>query len=159
MIFKRTYQYSTPLSMEDIRQRLIGKHLKVHQLDFEVLERDEMLKIIPHAEEVSAIKTLPITHVAMEGHGNNGTKVILTSKPRKIDVGGPYLILIFCLFCILGASCFYLLYPTENYMPSLVMMAIGLVVFIIFWYRMESGYFDYTRKIRNFVKQNLLTTA
>ncbi len=156
MIFKRTYRYNTPLSIEDVRQRLIGKHLEVHQLDFEVLEKDKMLKIIPHAEEVSAIKTLPITHLEMQGHGSNGTKITLTSKPRKIDVGGPYLIIIFCLFCILGASAFYLLYPSENYLPSLVMVAIGLVVFVIFWLRMEAGYFDYTRKIRNFVKQHLV---
>jgi hypothetical protein len=155
MIFNRTYRYSTPLSKEDIKQRLLGKHLQVHQLDFEVLEKEEMLKIIPHAEEVSSIKTLPITHVEMQANSASGTKIIVTSKPRKIDVGGPYLIVIFCLFCIIGASGFYLMNPAESFLPSLVMLSAGLLIFIIFWLRMEAGYFDYTRKIRDFIKQNI----
>lgn len=152
MIFKRTYRYNTALSVEDIKKRLLGKHIQVHHLDFEILEKEHMLKIIPHAEEVSSIKTLPITHVEFHGLGNSGTKVTLTSKPRKIDVGGPYLIVIFCLFCIIGASAFYIMNPTESFLPSLAMIGVGVLIFIIFWLRMESGYFDYTRKIRDFVK-------
>ncbi len=111
MIFKRTYRYNSPLQAEDIRQRLIGKHIQVHHLDFEILEREKMLKIIPHAEDTNAVKTLPITHVEMQGAGSSGTKITLTSKPRRIDIGGPYLIVIFCLFCIVGASVLYLMNP------------------------------------------------
>src|SRR6218665_165530 len=153
MIFKRTYRYKSPLSIEDIKQRLLGKHIQVHQLDFEILEKEHMLKIIPHAEDVSAVKTLPITHVEFHGAGNSGTKVPMTSKPRRIDVGGPYLIVIFCLFCVLGASGFYIMNPSESFIPSLTMVGVGLLIFIIFWLRMEAGYFDYTRKIRDFVKK------
>ncbi len=155
MIFQRTYRYNTPLSIEDIRQRLLGKHIQVHHLDFEIIEKEQMMKIIPHAEEANGIKTLPITHVEMQGLGTSGTKITVTSKPRKIDVGGPYLIVIFCLFCVLGASVFYFMNPSESYWPSLSMIGIGLFIFIIFWLRMEAGYFDYTRKIRDFVKQHV----
>jgi len=155
MIFNRTYRYNTPLSMEDIKLRLLGKHIQVHHLDFEVTEKEKMLRIIPHAEDANGIKTLPITHVEMQGMGNSGTRVTLTSKPRKIDVGGPYLVVIFCLFCILGASGFYLINPSESYWPSLSMIGVGVIIFVIFWARMETGYFDYTRKIRDFVKHNV----
>ncbi len=155
MIFQRTYRYKTPLSEQDIRQRLLGKHIQVHHLDFEILEKEQMLKIIPHAEDSNGIKTLPITHVEMQGMGNSGTKVIVTSKPRKIDVGGPYLILIFCLFCVVGASVIYIVNPNESYLTPLSLIAVGLLVFVIFWLRMEAGYFDYTRKIRDFVKQHV----
>jgi len=154
MIFQRTYRYNTPLSIDDIKQRLLGKHIQVHHLDFEILEKEQMLKIIPHAEDDNSIKTLPITHVEMQGKGS-GTRVIVTSKPRRIDAGGPYLIVIFCLFCILGASVFYLLNPSESYWPPLAMIGVGLLIFIIFWIRMEAGYFDYTRKIRDFVKHHV----
>jgi hypothetical protein len=58
------------------------------------------------------------------------------------------------LFCILGASGFYIINPRESYWPSLAMIAVGVIIFIIFWLRMEAGYFDYTRKIRDFVKHN-----
>jgi hypothetical protein len=155
MIFQRTYRYNTPLSIEDIKQRLLGKHIQVHHLDFEILEKEQMLKIIPHAEDVSAIKTLPITHVEMQGRGTSGTKITVTSKPRKIDVGGPYLILIFCLFCVIGASILYIMNPTDSYLPPLSMVAVGILIFIIFWLRMEAGYFDYTRKIRDYIKQHV----
>lgn len=154
MIFNRTYRYNTQLSMEDIKQRLLGQHIQVHHLDFEITEKEKMLKIIPHAEDAVGIKTLPITHVEMQGLGSAGTKVIVSSKPRRIDVGGPYLIVIFCLFCILGASGFYIINPNESYWPSLAMAGVGVIMFIVFWLRMEAGYFDYTRKIRDFVKQN-----
>ncbi|WP_146146841.1 hypothetical protein [Taibaiella chishuiensis] len=114
-----------------------------------------MLKIIPHAEDTNAVKTLPITHVEMQGAGSAGTRITLTSKPRRIDIGGPYLIVIFCLFCIVGASVLYLMNPLESQWPSISMIGIGLVIFIIFWLRMEAGYFDYTRKIRDYVKHSV----
>lgn len=155
MILNRTYRYNTSLSMEEIRKRLLGKHLTVHKLNFEITERDDKLKVIPQAEDDDTILTLPITHVEMQGKGSGGTRVTLISKPRKIDAGGPYLIMIFCLFCVLGASLFYLFNgSSESYLPPLTMFCIGLVIFMIFWFRMETGYFDYTRKIKKFIKQN-----
>ncbi len=154
MIFKRTYRYNTALTADEVKHRLVGKHIQVHQLDFEVLEKEKMLKIIPHAEEVNGIRTLPITHIQMEAKGNNRTKVVITSKPRKIDAGGPYLIVIFCMFCIIGASVLYVMNPNESYAPPIAMVGIGLLIFIVFWLRMETGYFDYTRKIRDYVKQH-----
>jgi hypothetical protein len=31
-------------------------------------------------------------------------------------------------------------------------LGIGLAVFALFWIRLETGYFDYVRKIRDYVK-------
>lgn len=154
MIFNRTYRYSSALTAEAIKSRLVGSHLQVHHMDFEVLEKENMLRIIPHAEEANGVKTLPITHVEFNGTGNN-TKVVISSKPRRIDIGGPYLIVIFCLFAITGGSILYFVNENESIWPPLSMMIAGLFVFIVFWLRMETGYFDYVRKIRNHVKSTI----
>ena len=154
MIFNRTYRFKAPHSIDELKQRLLNnQHLQVHHLDFEIFEKDSMLKVIPHAENLTAVKTLPITHIGFLGDGDVGTKIVLKSKPRKIDVGGPYLIVIFCIFCIVGASIFYFLDPDEYSWPSIVMVGIGVLIFIIFWINMEIGYFDYVRKIRNAVRR------
>lgn len=152
MIFDRTYRLQSPLSITALKDRLNLKKLTVHKLDFVISEKENVLKIIPHAEDSDNLRTLPITHINFSGNGSQGTKISLKSKPRRVDVGGPYLIVIFCLFCIVGAGLFYLINSKEYAFPSLAMVCVGLFIFIIFWIKMESGYFDYTRKIRNEVK-------
>lgn len=155
MIFNRTYRFRTNLSISEIKERLLHQHFKVHDMDFEVSEKQQMIKVIPHAENVEGIKTLPITHIEMQGMGNGDTRVKMFTKPRKIDAGGPYMIVIFCLFCVIGASLFYLLNNTGSLLPSLVMVGVAVVIFILFWYRMEAGYFDYVRKIKHYVHGKL----
>lgn len=155
MIFQRRYRIQSALNPTTLRDRLNLQTLKIHNLNFEITERDNVLKVIPQAQNVDGVKTLPITHIKMKSNGSNGTKVLLTSKPRRIDIGGPYLIIIFCVFLIVGAGIFYLLNPQESLMASWVMGGVGLLIFIFFWIKMEMGYFDYTRKIRNGV-QNLI---
>jgi len=152
MIFNRTYRLQSPLTIAVLKERLNMQKLKVHNLDFEISEKENMLKIIPHAEDVTGVKTLPITHIGLNGNGDHGTNITLRSKPRKIDVGGPYLIVVFCLFCVVGAGLFYLINAEEYMWPSLTMVSIGIIIFIVFWLKMETGYFDYTRKIRNQVR-------
>src|ERR1700756_2868267 len=97
MFFTRTHSFNFPGSREELKNRLMGKHVKIHNLDFEVLEEDSKLSIIPHAEQVHAIKTLPVTTVDMRPDGNK-TKVVVTSKLRPFDAGGPMLVMIFCIF-------------------------------------------------------------
>ena len=154
MVFSRTYRYVSDLSAEDIRRRLTGQHMKVHDLDFEVSEKGQMLRIIPHAEEVESVKTLPITHVDFKGRGNK-TQVVISSKMRRIDKGGPMLVVIFCFFLLIaGIIAFTVGRNDESYsMYAYVLMGIGVLIFAIFWMRMETGYFDYVRKIRNHIKQ------
>lgn len=153
MLFSRHFRYHSNLPAEEIKKRLVGKHVKVHDLDFEIYEKDRMIKIIPHAEQETAIKTLPITHVEFDGEGSR-TKVHISSKMRKIDKGGPLILLTFCFF-MLAASLIMLFSLREEGFEvyAFPMLAVGLLVLIIFWIRLESGYFDYVRKIRNYVKE------
>ncbi len=36
MIFSRTYRYTSAATEEDLKGRLRGKHMKIHDMDFEV---------------------------------------------------------------------------------------------------------------------------
>ena len=139
------------MPMETIKSRLLGQHVRVHNLDFEVFEKDRMLRIIPHAEQEDNIRTLPITHVELEGQGDK-TRLVISSKMRKIDKGGPMLIVSFCLVMVIAAVVFQVFGQNDLQMYSYTTLGIGLLVFIVFWWRMQSGYFDYVRKIRDYIK-------
>jgi hypothetical protein len=156
MLFSRTYKYQSSLGADAIKAKLLGKHLKVHNLDFEVLEKENMIKIIPHAEQVESVKTLPITHIEFNGKGT-ATQVIVSSKMRKIDKGGPLLIVIFCAFMLIAALIFLARGGIEYQNFTFGLLGISLAIFVIFWIRMESGYFDYVRKIRDYVKTQSVT--
>ena len=154
MLFSRHYRYSTHIPAEEIRKRLLGQHVKIHNMDFEIFDKDNMLKIIPHAEQATNIKTLPITHVEFRGKGGK-TDVHITSKMRKIDEGGPLILLFFCFFLMAAALIMLFSIKEEGFgIYAFPMIAASLLVFIIFWVRLESGYFDYVRKIRKYVKDN-----
>ena len=155
MFFTRTQHYKFPISKEDLKDRLIGKHVKIHNLDFEILEKDHTLSIIPHAEQVNAIKTLPITQLDLKEVGGK-TDVVMTSKMRKLDSGGPLLIVIFCGF-MLGASVVLFFAAPNEHQITYTLLGIGLSIFIVFTIRMQMGYFDYVRKIRAYVKSRCET--
>src|SRR5580693_621296 len=113
MFFTRTQRYNFSIPKEDLKNRLIGKHVKIHDLDFEVMEKDQSLSIIPHAEQVTAIKTLPITHVDLKEEGGK-TRVVITSKMRKLDIGGPMLVVIFCGFMFGASVALFFAAPNEH---------------------------------------------
>jgi len=138
--------------MDDIRKKLIGKHIQTHHLDFEISEKNGMLRIIPHAETEAGVKTLPITHVDINGKGSN-TGLKISSKMRRIDAGGPYLITIFCLFLLIAAIMFFVFGTAEHKLYAYILGGAGALVFILFWFKMEAGYFDYVRKIRDYIKK------
>lgn len=151
MIFSRTYRYQSNMRPDDIKGRLVGKHVKVHNMDFEVFENDRVIRIIPHAEQDNEIKTLPITHVEFNGKGDK-TQIVINSKMRKIDSGGPLLIVVFCFFLFVAAAV-TLISGAEYMNYTYTFAGIGLAIFLIFWLRMERGYFDYVRKIRDYIKK------
>lgn len=149
MFFTRTHTYHFPISKDVLKRRLIGKHVQIHNLDFEVLEKDDKLSIIPHAEQVDAIKTLPVTSLTFQ-EDSGKTKVVVTSKMRQLDSGGPFLIIIFCTFMLAAAA--ILLKVGSEPTIAYTLLSIGLAIFTIFCIRMQMGYFDYVRKIRAYVK-------
>ena len=149
MFFTRTHKFQSPVGREELKNRLIGKHVRIHNLDFEVFEQHSELRIIPHAERVNSIKTLPITHVQLREKGN-GTEVVITSKMRKIDAGGPQLILIFCAFLLIASGILW--YVGGEKTITYTMLSIGILIFVAFLFRMQMGYFDYVRKVRGYVR-------
>jgi hypothetical protein len=152
MFFNRSYHFTSSQSADAIRQKLLGRHTSVHGLDFEIIETDRGVRVVPHAEQVEAVKTLPVTRVELNGQGGQQTKVSLFAHMRRIDQGGPLLIVIFSLFMIIAGVIGYLYGQEEYSLYTLPLIGIGLVVFIIMWVRLETGYFDYVRKVRDFVK-------
>jgi hypothetical protein len=151
MIFNRTLSFKTNHDTSEIKQRLVGKKVHVHQLDFEVVERDDVVKIIPHAEDVDGVTTLPITHVLFNQKGRD-TVVRVKTHPRRIDVGGIYILLILLVFFFIAGTC--LLYFAGDLYGGVakVMLAVAALVSVVFWIRMELGYFDYVRKLYRWVK-------
>ncbi len=151
MLFTIKRRYKFPIPAEHLKYWFIGSQLRIHGLDFEVLENEQALQIIPHAEQVTGIKTLPVTSVELEEVGNR-TRVTVTSRLRTIDAGGPLLIIIFCAFLFLAS--FVLLYVGNDPLVTYFMWAACLVILSAFVIRMQLGYFDYVRKIRAYIKSN-----
>jgi len=150
MFFTRTHSYQTSLGKDDLRNKLIGRHVNIHNLDFEVIETedDAAIRIIPHAEQVEDIKTLPITKLILR-EKDGKTSVVMTSKMRQLDLGGPLLIMSFCGFFAITSV---VLYFCKEMHLSVSLFASDVLLFAIFWFRMERGYFDYVRKVRRYVK-------
>jgi peptidyl-tRNA hydrolase len=154
MFFNTKSVLRSKLSAEQIHDRLVGKHLQVHDMDFEIFEREGSLKIIPHAETVNDIKTLPITNLKFKSNGSS-TDIVMKSHMRRIDEGGPTILVFFCLFLILGAAAFFFLGGKNYYLYSAILGGVGVLVLIIFMVKLNSGYYDYIRKIRKYVKSTI----
>jgi hypothetical protein len=152
MLFTKTQRYHSSTAKEDFMNRMTGKHVSIHNMDFEVVEKEDSLTIIPHAEQVEAIKTLPITKVDLKKNGNE-MDVVVTSKMRKLDLGGPLLVVIFCTFLLLIS--FVLLYVQRQAQITYTLIGISTLIFSVFYIRMQMGYYDYVRKIRSYVKSKL----
>lgn len=147
MFFTRSFSYQSSLTREDLKRRLIGKHVKIHNLDFEVMEDDEALSIIPHAEQEESIKTLPITWVRFNENGGS-TRVMIKSEMRKFDQGVPQLVLIACAILMIVAG---VLYYAQEPLFTYILGGLATVIFVTFWVRMQNGYFDYVRKVRSYI--------
>jgi hypothetical protein len=156
MFFTRTHNFHFSVPKDDLKNRLLGKHVQIHNLDFEILDTGEQnLSIVPHAEQVESIKTLPITDVEIQEDGDT-TRVVVTSSIRPIDIGGPILILIICSMLI-GAS-IVLMYVGGERVITYSALGLGVGILALFMIRMQMGYFDYVRKIRAYVKSKAMGT-
>ncbi len=149
MFFTRTHEFTSSFSREEIKNRLLGKHVKIHNLDFEVMELDYTISIVPHAEQVTEIKTLPITKVDFKDDSGK-TKVVIRSEMRKLDAGGPQLILIFCAFLFVASIMLFI--TSKDVKLTVTILGSCFLIFFAFLFRMQTGYFDYVRKVRDYVK-------
>ena len=147
-MFTRTYSYKSLLSKEDLKSRLRGDHVNIHDLDFEVMDKNEYLRIVPHAEQLDEIKTLPITKVEFIESGNE-TNVKIISKMRQMDIGGPMLMIILCSLLLVASAG---LFVFHEYFFGWLVMAISIISFIAFRVKLEKSYFDYVRKVREHIQ-------
>ena len=152
MLCTKTQRFHSSIAKEDFIHQMTGKHVSIHNMDFEVVEKEDSLTIIPHAEQEEAIKTLPITKVDLKKNGNE-MDVVVTSKMRKLDLGGPLLVVIFCTFLLLIS--FVLLYVQRQAQITYTLIGISTLIFSVFYIRMQMGYYDYVRKISSYVKSKL----
>ncbi len=155
MFFNRSYRFSSAQPADTIRRKLLGTRTTVHGLDFEIVDTDHGLRIVPHAEEVEAVKTLPVTRVNLKARNDQKTDVTLFSHMRRIDQGGPLLVTFFALFMMIAGAIGYARGQAEYSLYTLPLIGIGLLVFLIMWIRLETGYFVYVRKVRDFVKSQV----
>jgi hypothetical protein len=156
MIFNRTYNLHSTKKNSDIKSSLLGKKFPVHKIEFEIVDVNGITRVVPHAEEIEGerILTLPVTRISITD-ANNGSKVKLSSHPRRTDIGGPMLLMIACiLFFIVGLALYYK--GTEDvHGAAKIMLLISSITAILMWIKMELGYFDYVRKIKNYIKANI----
>jgi hypothetical protein len=153
MLFRRSFSVQSNKDADTLRKHFLGQHLIVHNLDFEISEKNGTIKVIPHAENSDQVYTLPITRLKFENRPG-GCTVRGLSKPRRIDIGGPYLILIFVTFALIAAAVLYIKADPEYIRTVYILTGGALLVFAILWFRMEQGYFDYIRKIKKWLKEH-----
>ncbi len=155
MFFRKYYTIRSNKNVTEVKKALLGGHVKIHALDFEVKESDDVVRIIPHTEEEGdKMFTLPITRLKFE-NSTQGTTIKMLSKPRRIDIGGPYMIMIFVLFAIAVAT-LLLVYGGGKYNSSAyIMYGAAVVIFLLLWLRLQQGYFDYIHKIKDWVKSKV----
>lgn len=154
MIFRRYYTFQSKQNAETLRQKLLGQHLKVHNLDFEIFDKGDAIKVIPHAEGDEHVHTLPITSLKIKSNGS-GSTIKMLSKPRRIDIGGPYLLMFFVTFAFIAGVLLYVYGDGAYNTTAYILVGIAALIFFLLWLRMEQGYFDYIRKIKKWIGQHV----
>ncbi len=154
MIFRRSYTFNSNQDADKLKSVFLGKHLSIHNIDFEIFDKDGAVKVIPHAENDESVHTLPITELKFTKQGDK-TIIKMKSKPRRIDIGGIQLTLSFSFFLFLAALVVFLTLKNSYSNVSYILFGLSVVIFAAVWFRMEQGYFDYIRKIKNWVSEQL----
>ena len=150
MIIQSKATIQSKKSVEELKKHLLGQHLQIHNLDFEIFEKSDFIKIIPHAETEDHIYTLPITRLQFIPNGT-GTTIKTISKPRRIDVGGPLMLIIFTCFALIAAVLLYFKGGESYYTTAYILAGIAILVSILLTIRLQQGYYDYIRKINKWI--------
>ena len=152
MLFTRTYSCKSPHTIEALKTRLVGDNIRIHNLDFEAIEEEDSIRFVPDTDNVAGIKTLPITYVQLQATDGT-TNVVITSRMRPLDLGGPQLVIILCFLLVVVCLILYFVLPPTwgDRLAAYISGGVGLLIFILFCIRMNGGYFDYVRKVREHV--------
>lgn len=155
MLFSRKYKVRSNSRLTDVKHRLLGKHTTVHNFDFEIYEDEGLLHIVPnreHRDDDGSI--LPVMHLKLN-EDQQQTEVQVISELRAQDAGGPYLVLIFTILLLIGSLAFFLIDANEFEIFYLTTLGLGVLIFSIFWVKMELGYFSHVRKLKQYLKTAL----
>jgi hypothetical protein len=147
-MFTRTHQYRFPIPKEHLKYRLVGNHLKIHSHEFAVLEDEQILSIMPNVEELQDSR-FPITQLELKEEGN-ATEMIITSKMPVNEAGGQIVALSFCVFFFIASL--VSLYFGHDPIITITLCGISLAVFLFLFVRLQTGYFDYVRRIQGNLK-------
>ncbi|KXK42680.1 MAG: hypothetical protein UZ11_BCD004001153 [Bacteroidetes bacterium OLB11] len=128
MIFRRSYTFNTNKDADKLKSALLGKHLSIHNIDFEIFDKDGAVKVIPHAENDETVHTLPITELKFSQQGKN-TIIKMKSKPRRIDIGGIQLTLAFSFFLFLASIVIFLSLKNSYSNVSYILFGLSFVIF------------------------------
>lgn len=154
MIFRRYATFKSAKNANELKTNFLGQHFKIHDLDFEIMGDDDIIRVIPHAETEDHVYTLPITRLRFIP-SDNGTIIKMLAKPRRIDIGGPYLLMIFVCFMIIASILLITLGEGAYNTTAYILFGSAIAIFAILWFRLEQGYFDYIRKVKSWVKSHL----
>lgn len=154
MIFRRYATFKSAKNANELKTNFLGQHFKIHDLDFEIMGDDDIIRVIPHAETEDHVYTLPITRLRFIP-SDNGTIIKMLAKPRRIDIGGPYLLMIFVCFMIIASILLITLGEGAYNITAYILFGSAIAIFAILWFRLEQGYFDYIRKVKSWVKSHL----
>lgn len=154
MIFRRYATYKSAKNANELKANFLGQHFKIHDLDFEIMGDDDIIRVIPHAETEDHVYTLPITRLRFIPT-DNGTIIKMLAKPRRIDIGGPYLLMIFVCFMIIASVLLITLGEGAYNTTAYILFGSAIAIFALLWFRLEQGYFDYIRKVKSWVKSHL----
>jgi hypothetical protein len=152
MLFRKTNTIKSKHSPEVLRKLLIGNHTTIHGLDFIIKDDNDLIRVVSSLDDSEHIYTLPISRVTFN-NTTNGTTIKLSSHPRRIDVGGPYLIIIFVIFAII-AGILLLVFGEGNYdNTAKIMISVAAIIYAILYIRLQIGYYDYIRKIKKWIQE------
>lgn len=154
MIFRRYATFKSAKNANELKTNFLGQHFKIHDLDFEIMGDDDIIRVIPHAETEDHVYTLPITRLRFIP-SDNGTIIKMLAKPRRIDIGGPYLLMIFVCFMIIASILLITLGEGAYNITAYILFGSAIAIFAVLWFRLEQGYFDYIRKVKSWVKSHL----
>jgi hypothetical protein len=110
--------------------------------------------VIPHTENDERSRIVPISHVLVNPKGAD-TELELKTKPRRIDLGGLYLVVGSIILVIMIAIYLRITYPEQSIWVSISVLVAALIAFLIFRLRLQSSYYGYIGNLRSFIKNQI----
>ncbi|HTO15986.1 MAG TPA: hypothetical protein VLZ83_09450 [Edaphocola sp.] len=153
MFFNCSSTISSKLSAKELNNKLAGQKVEIKGLEFDVKSSDGIIKLIPLTENDATSRIAPISHVVIESNGD-GSKVCVRSKPRRLDLGGLYLV-VGAILLLLGIAIYlYIAYPERTLETPMILVIASFLAFLIFRIRLHTGYYSYIGGIRKFIREN-----